>query len=625
MHLETEMLNQNDSSVKRTDLETKNESISSTSNTAARKISFKTHRNTITSGYYSNRRNVANGSKVAQITQRFNQLNKNDLSLRSEVAKKSAANLPQIIKIKETKSYRNSTLNNEKSSNEDISDYTADLRSANVCKRSKRKKCSLGKRPSLKILVSKNAICGNVLSKRQLYETNILSKTTKPVEKPKVPEKSQQVLAKTQEMKQKKLKTETVPLPATLNSQPSTFEDCKIVGNINVKTSLQPSFLYGRKLEGVDEVNDEKNKSKVKSNAASGNDDKELELADMNIYGFFCDEKLPERLTDVCDSKNIVTVCENEKMFEDGASTDDKNCEMGRVAKANASFLFRSQFSISKIDESISDIDSKEINDNQNSKEHQEELLDEWKDFESAETFECDITGEENIYQSLCEVKLETGSIKSYESFENYDEIAQNILDNKISLSDLMMTDDTYILPDKPPEVPPPRRYTSPKISSPILTSTTSQQVVQQCTVPNKDLYEKITYNEVSISKQSSGECNLSDNKHIYDSIQSRFRVDDSSWSETMLKRSERKNPSMKESGLSNCYESINLQNSSYSTINQILRHAISSQTLSSEQFRINSIYGHSLPPASEISDNSDDWVDLSDEDNPDTGEQIIV
>lgn len=600
------MSKQSDSSVKKNHSDTKNESMSSTPNSSARKISFKTHRSAITSGYYSNRKNVNNGSKVAQITQRFNQLSKSDVSLIKEVVKRDAAKLFQVNKIKEGKS---SISSNEKSSNEEISDQASDFRSSSVSRRSKRKKSSLGKRPSIKILVAKNAISGNVLSKRQLYETNILSKA-RP-EKPKVPEKSQQVLAKTKEIKQKKLMTENSFLPETSENQQSTTEVSKNVVEIQDKIPVQPSFLYGKKTAEI-KVEDAIDENDLKkSNFSSKEDEKEVELADMNIYSFFSSKTLSE---------------------PNDASTVDKNCEKPKDAKANESFLFRTQLSCSKLETSISDIDPKESNSKNDSKPYEEigdlkdsnknhsnELPYDFEEFEPADNFECSTLGEENIYQSLCEVKLETESIKSYESFENYDEIAQNILDNKISLSDLMMNDDTYILPDKAPEPPPPRKNTSPKISSPILTSTTSQQVVSQSSVVNKDLYEKFSYKQFSILKQGS---KFVDNKHIYDTIQNRFRVDDNSWKETISRRSEWKNLSMKES---NCYESISLNNSSYSTINQILRHAISSQTLSSEQFRINSIYGHSLTPASEISDNSDDWVDLSDEDDHDTDKHIIV
>jgi hypothetical protein len=244
---------------------------------------------------------------------------------------------------------------------------------------------------------------------------------------------------------------------------------------------------------------------------------------------------------------------------------------------------------------------------------------------------------EENIYQSLCEVKGETESIKSYESFENYDEIAQNILDNKISLSDLQKFEDDYIFPEKAPEPPPPRKNTVPRISSPILTSTTSNlvqsddlqvpklkfnyelQKSNSCVSTATTTYEKIKYESLHLSQQKS------DEENIYDTIKNGSlivptdkKVDESFADDSENPYKNSKNDTM--SIISNCYESISLKQN-YSTINQILRHAISTTTLNSEH-RINSIYGtmvgQSLTPPSDrsASDNSDEWIDLSDEEN---------
>ncbi|KAL7052666.1 hypothetical protein ACKWTF_004956 [Chironomus riparius] len=312
----------------------------------------------------------------------------------------------------------------------------------------------------------------------------------------------------------------------------------------------------------------------------------------------------------------------------------------------------------------------------------------------------------ENIYQSLCEVKGsiingdDTMSVKSYESFENYDEIKQNILDNKINLSDILKCEDDYIFPEAiseiPPELPAPRqKHSIPKISSPILTSTTSNLVQANLSVPklcninyelqksnscNSTTYERITYDQLpKHSKQqqhqtyqplpprniSNSNTNINKNnqqstENIYDTIKNgdtrsistdyeKIPELDNNCVDKNIRRKDTqrkqedcesfdmsddadnpyknsKNDTM--SIISNCYESISLKQS-YSTINQILRHAISTSTLSSEH-RINSIYGigQSLTPPSDRSggsDNSDEWIDVETEDEAETNDRFIV
>lgn len=513
-------------------------------------IYFKTHRNTQTNENFSNRKCVTYGCKVAQIAQKFNQLNQNNASLINE----------DTNRTEREKITKKNTFNNYNLPNEDFSD-ASDFQCPN--RKTRRKKYSYVKRPSIKILVGKTSICGNVLSKRQIYETSILHS----VEKPEVLRKNLKSAEK-EETKEENLKTRTTLSPKASNNQHSAIED-----NLRKRMSL-PSHLYKKKLEEFKDILGESNESSVIS-TKNGN------------------ELNNNETVEICNGS--ITMC-------------DENSGVVIDAKANESFLFRLQHSSIQLDDFTYKISTSEKN----------KYLHDIKNVHTTDTIECDNIDYENIYQSLCEIKSETGTIQSYETFENYDEIVQNILDNKISLSDLSMTDDTYILPEKAPEPPPPRKNNSPKVSCPVLTSTTSQLI--------KKIPETANLSLVQPKEQGNKKENGSDIKHIYHTIQSRFCHNDNNWRE-FDSQYEWKNTSLKESALSNGYESISLNNSSYSTINQILRRAISSQTLSSEQFRINSIYSHSLQRASEksSSENSDDWVDLSDEDNCETDKSITV
>lgn len=588
-----------------------------TSNHTTRKISFKTHRNATTAGCYANRKIVTNGIKVAQIAQRFNQLIKKDLILVDEVKKRGAVVLhrpgDRLIEIAEEKTNRKITLSNKKSSNEDITDDVA-LLSTSTSKTTKKKKCSSGKRPSFRILTGKDVKCGNVSSKRQLFEMHIVNKNMKP----RVPVKSQQVLAKTKEMQEKKLQTETTPCPDSIHNKTTTIlplEECK---DDFYKMPVKPSFLYATKctkLEAKLKVHtiDGDKEGMKQLDAVPKNDEVEDELTDINLDSLFINE-----------SESLIDISVESTGLQNDVLTKSESDETMNYVKPNESFLFRSQFDGGKIDDCTSILNSQEtgslnftnlLNDKSTRKNSDESISNmvqcEFKDSEIAGIYESDTSGEENIYQSLCEVKLETGSVKSYESFENYDVVGQHILDNTVS---------QLVMADKAPKPPPPRRNTLPRISSPILTSTTSTLI--QSPQLEKSEYGKSSYNQLSILRQRRHEKNGLRSKHIYDTIQSRFCGDDNFNSN----RHEWKNPLMNDSGLSNSYDSFSLKNSSYSTINQILRHAISSQTLSSEH-RINSIYGHSLTPTSDksASDNSDEWVDLSDEDKVDNTEHDII
>lgn len=679
---------------------------SSNTNSMSRKVSFKTSQASASS--YMNRKiaTTSSGTKVAQIAQRFNQMIQQDATILDEVKKRGTVVLHRsggcVFKIKEEKVDSKATLSLRKSFNDDGSDDCASLPSiASIGKNSTRKKSSLKKRPSIRILVEsprKDGKGGNVLSKKQLYETNVVNKETIVV-KPKVPDKSDRVLQKTKELKTKKLneiqKTETKSLPETIAPVDDKIDEpCETVQSpakdhkknnfqkIYDKISFRPTFLYGKKvskLETTLEVNAKSTEDVEHRDDISKDNEDELEFQpiDMNLNVYFNNENLSVPLQ---EDGNV----NSQSPVDDVMASEECILDQSAV-KPNESFLFRSQFGSGKLDVFIRDMLVEDFNENidnetlENATKIESEAVNCNSGLENnyevvskglttgGERVDIDKNGsssnrdeacEENIYQSLCEVKGDTESVKSYESFENYDEIAQNILDNKISLEDLMKVEEDYIFPEKAPEPPPPRKNTIPRISSPILTSTTSNLVQPDIQVPklkfNYELqkssscasttYEKIQYDQLpSITQQQKHRLPLRNaeesNENIYDTIkngdnrslilsldklpeQMKVAQDES---DSFHIRDENDNPYRNSKNdtmsiISNCYESISFKQN-YSTINQILRHAISTSTLSSEH-RINSIYGtmvgQSLTPPSDrsASDNSDEWIDLSDEDN---------
>ncbi|KAG5678526.1 hypothetical protein PVAND_008193 [Polypedilum vanderplanki] len=800
---------------------------SSGTNSASRKFSFKT--NPATTSYYMNKKLASSGgsvSKVAQIAQRFNQMIQQDASILEEVKRGGVVvhrSGGRVFKIKEEKA----SDKNKKSINNDdtaISDDAVSLIS--IGKNSTRRKSTLRKRPSIRIMVESPRKDGNsnVLSKRQLYEANVLNKETIII-KPKVPDKSERVLAKTKELKNKKTllnefqKTEpknsnnnettvtNVIFPSSLNGEQLPKIDETIISSGNCeqikdttsknnfrkiydKITFRSTFLYGKKSSKTTEnlqqksiittVEDLKatgnnneteataesnkpNKDDIAINENELEDDLEFKPIDLNLNVYFNNENLSKNANNFLniEEKNVtsqgpqITNVTIESSANANSKPDQQQQQAAIDMKPNNSFLFRTQSTSTKFDsacdtfmrgmlndysaentnepnqltsaqeqqENDYEIISKDLHES-NEKLLKEKEKDEIRRAENGDdidknneasnnTIQQQQEVEENIYQSLCEVKgienCDAMSDKSYESFENYDEIKQSILDNTINMSNILKNqEDDYIVPlshEIPPELPAPRKNTIPKISSPILTSTTSNLVQANFSVPKQSAcdvrksnscisttYEKIKYDQLPQSKQqhSHSQTNVElplpprnirnnnnikqqqqNDENIYDTIKNCNSSGDSRSVSTeyenipdidsingssdendknavstvlasdkvkMRKESESfndsddnpyknsKNDTM--SIISNCYESISLKQS-YSTINQILRHAISTTTLSSEH-RINSIYGigQSLTPPSDRSggsDNSDEWIDVESEDETENNDRFIV
>lgn len=737
----------------------------STSN-SSRKFSFKTI--PASTAFHTNKKTAVanNGNKVAQLAQRFNQLIQQDVTILEEVKKRGIfvhRSGGHIYKIREDKVEQKSSISRKKSTDDTTTDDTTSILSTG--KNSSRKKNALKKRPSIRVLIEsprKDGRGGNVVSKTRLYETNIIKKDTIII-KPKVPDKTERVLAKTKEMTSKKSNVNsTTELGVEYNdtTQENNLEEIhttpkidsvyvkeneqdssivnydkskniheleKVKGpkskyrQIYDKISFRPSFLYGKKSHktmihenevdypepikhaiSYTEVNVVAEMMNVKPETGIESEEFSIQPMDLYLNIFFNNENLSKSANDVSVvDKNV------NSQGQISIDADDVTIQQADV-KPNESFLFRTNSKIkffSTCDIFVDDSEgTPETSINvSNNLEALENIALEQNDIKlDSVDYECNGTKdytyeiiskpkempleaqldrinnetdkldndreEENIYQSLCEVKKDCASVKSYDSFENYDEIAQNILNNNFNVATVPKEiDDDYIVCEPEPPEPPPPRKIDVVISSPVLTSTTSSAKVQdlpELPVPKRNIqttnyelhkcgsnlsttYEKIKYDQLPL-KQMSKSVNIQNKKlplpprnptapstnidqgNIYDAIRNgdhRYCFDNNKKSshnqpETTFD-SDDSNPYRHSTNdtmsiISNCYESISLKQN-YSTINQILRHAISTTTLSSEH-RINSIYGttvgQSLTPPSDRSgsDNSDEWIDLSDE-----------
>lgn len=749
-----------------------NLSISTTN--SSRKFSFKTI--PASTAFHTNKKTAVanNGSKVAQLAQRFNQLIQQDVTILEEVKKRGIfvhRSGGHIYKIREDKVEQKSSISRKKSTDDTITDDITSILSTG--KNSSRKKNALKKRPSIRVLIEsprKDGKGGNVVSKTRLYETNIIKKD-KIIIKPKVPDKSERVLAKTKELTSKKINAnKTTDLGVEnndtahennlkeiyttskidsgcvkVNEQDSSVVDNNKIINIHEmekfkgpkskyrqiydKISFRPSFLYGKKSQksmiqekeidspepikhavSYTEVNVVAEKINVKPETGIESEEFPIQPMDLYLNIFFNNENLSKSANDVSVvDKNV------NSQGQISIDADDVTIQQNDV-KPNESFLFRTNSKTKFFSTCDIFVDDNEgtpetsINVSNNLEElgNFENITLEQNDIKlDSVDYECNRTkdytyeiiskpnemplepaqldrinndtdklsnnSEENIYQSLCEVKKDCASVKSYDSFENYDEIAQNILNNNFKVATVPKEiDDDYIVCEPEPPEPPPPRKTDVTISSPVLTSTTSSAKVQdlpELPVPKRNIqttnyelhkcgsnlsttYEKIKYDQLPL-KQMSKSVNIqnkelplpprntttpstnnvidqgniydaiknADNRYYYESIHNNKK---SSHNQPELTfDSDDSNPYRHSTNdtmsiISNCYESISLKQN-YSTINQILRHAISTTTLSSEH-RINSIYGttvgQSLTPPSDRSgsDNSDEWIDLSDE-----------
>lgn len=268
----------------------------------------------------------------------------------------------------------------------------------------------------------------------------------------------------------------------------------------------------------------------------------------------------------------------------------------------------------------------------------------------------------QNIYQTLAEAfsekkDLKRGSIHSYESCEQYESLDDYRLDEEA----VPKPDNGYEVCDSPPEPPPPRKTSD---NTGTLTLPPPKRVIRSDKYASD--YERIKYNDVVPPPTRPSKEHLTDTQDSTpqqvplpprnptelpqpprgqveipaDSSESKENGDEDdeehNYYEENIYDTIKTNAGDNGSLLSSCYEAIQQRNKLNGELNSLLyesiisktefqrfpflQHAESILTLASDQ-KTNSIYGTALgqsitPPSERGSDNSDEWVDVSDDED---------
>lgn len=247
-----------------------------------------------------------------------------------------------------------------------------------------------------------------------------------------------------------------------------------------------------------------------------------------------------------------------------------------------------------------------------------------------------------DIYQSIAEVfntnSTSTGlptdqeSVNSYESYENYESLDEKLIEQ-------IKSENGYEPLDPPPEPPPPRLSTSsllinsPEPPLPVPKRNPQNFALTKCNSSSSN-YEHIKYDKIPprppkcaplppepIPPPEEDACspdNDYDTENIYDTIAAVAR----------------RLPNQMQKSNSSYYESVGRQPSfvrgkRFSKIS--MADSDTGSTISSDN-KTNSLYGaamsrrESVSPPSEVSDNnSDDWVDISDGEQEEGSDKLVV
>lgn len=667
---------------------------------ACRKVSFKTH-----SGQSHHIRKMAmGGSKVAALTHRFNQLIQQDTGILEEVKKKGVVVhrvAGHVYKIREEGGEKVSSRKGSVRLSENVSEEKSPRKVPSTRRKPSvnRKGSSSGSRLSSRIETTPS---GSVRATIKLFEppsrsdaVQLRDEGVRPSAKPKVPDKSEQVLLRTREIQRKRLKLSSGDKVSDVIDEqvPKDANRGAVMRKIDALDEIEEAIEEKSAMNHVDETNltVEDGKSEnvhddvpEKVDGAVLGDDyaappspekfphqqtpvTKSDLAAMatlpkssrnkekSVYGriyekikfkssFLYAKKTREQqplstshgnlmvnsdMEKNPDQKIVEALCRvNEKIEHLSKSTTDlptftlpadSSTDLPEI-KPNDSFLFRTTSKNSFGDlmmdplteeESVEAINHHLINRTQSMDEsifpqhpgtpnqstpiaevHFQSLLQETDDLirkmntaygnpdkteDDYEIINPPVDSEadqpkEALYQTLAEVRSGCESVNSYESFDNYEAIDE--LRKEVSAMD-----SGYEV-CSPPEPPPPRKPED------------HQKKSQEPPVPMRNAFVGTTEN-------------------IYDTIKNGGDSTPST-----LNGYERL------AGSVNCYESINSNNRhDFLRLNHLhmLRHSDSVSTLSSDH-KTNSLYGTSLnghplrqPPSEGSSENSDEWIDISD------------
>lgn len=245
-----------------------------------------------------------------------------------------------------------------------------------------------------------------------------------------------------------------------------------------------------------------------------------------------------------------------------------------------------------------------------------------------------DVT-QESIYQSLTEARGDAKRESFEESYESLEEYHDHFPGKSTNKSNT--TEDGYELCD-PPEPPPPRKPSTvnidsdtplplpaPKRVTQIITNDTYEHVKYtdipprppNSTKPEQDIVPLPPRNGTTPTPSTTTTTNNDTDEHDYyeENIYDTIKHSDnqsllSSCYEAIQQRSKMNNDTA-----SLLYDSVKNE---FNRFGHFLQHADSTLTLASDQ-KTNSIYGTTIlgqntPPSERGSDNSDDWVDISDD-----------
>lgn len=585
------------------------ESPKTESDKTPRKVSFRTK--TPTNSYHR-RIKANNSSRVAALTLRFNQLVQQDENLLNEVKKNGG-----LVHKVGNHVYKIVEENSLKKKEEDTASTSSRVSSS-------KKKSSVRRKASMK-------------SKQKESSVRDLKDLFEPTVKPKVPDKSETVLQRSTELRIIKQLPNAQDLSETLrpkehfikkdpdhkskysrmyeklkfrslfaaNKKLSSSKDdldsnpsppaspCPPENETEVPVDTEPdvlpepikhetSFIHSLRAENADDSNsDEKNDEEIVSEyrllEALTTIDNRIESLkakeNMQPNTSFLFSTLPKS-TSTCDVQSSLVIAINEALNKT-QSMDES--------------LFPH--------ESSSNILLTTIKVAQNSNE----AINEASGYEYIRKPE----EKEEVYQTLAEAyteKPKRDSINSYESFEQYESLDEYHKEKEYE----------YETCESPPEPPPPRKPSEPLLPAP-------KRNIPDFT-PN---YESVKYNDVpprppkdhlELPVQEPVEAEEVSQEYYEENIYDTIKNDNQSLLSSCYEAIQQRN---KLNGENLIYESL-ISKTEFQRFNY-LQHADSILTLASDQ-KTNSIYGTTIGhrnslPSERSSDGSDEWIDMSDDD----------